>query len=162
MTVLIVICIAAIVDLRSLTIPHYFTFIVSGIFIIAAVLNKIPVTSPGLHLLSAGIAFFIAFILFVFGIMGGGDVKLLTALALWVTPESVMLLLASIAICVLFVSIGVILLHLFVNKILLKKTSSYYKLYSEVRRKRVPYGPAIALGTITFIFYCNYVLLVRL
>lgn len=69
--------------------------------------------------------------LFAIGMMGGGDVKLLTALALWIEPNAFLQLLIIMAIAggVLTIVMG-----------------GYHFLMQQKERLAIPYGVAIAFG----------------
>lgn len=76
-------------------------------------------------------AFAILAVLFALKVMGGGDVKLLTALALWVRPDQFMQLLLMMAIAggVLTLVMGV-----------------WHVMRRQKDRLAIPYGVAIAFG----------------
>lgn len=79
---------AALSDLRGMTIPNrYSVIIIAAFFILYIALSlagRTDVTGGLLaHLLGMVLVFFITAGFFAFGIMGGGDSKLATSLALW-------------------------------------------------------------------------------
>jgi len=85
----------------------------------------------GIHLLTAGITFLVFATAFHFGAMGGGDVKLFTALALW------------------FHWIEVIRLVLYASIIGAAVTILFYSIHKIKQRAgpaRIPYGVAISLS----------------
>jgi prepilin peptidase CpaA len=69
--------------------------------------------------------------LFAMGMMGGGDVKLLTALALWIEPNAFLQLLIIMAIA---------------GGILTIIMGGYHFLMQQKERLAIPYGVAIAFG----------------
>lgn len=69
--------------------------------------------------------------LFALGMMGGGDVKLLTALALWIEPSAFLQLLIIMAIA---------------GGILTIIMGGYHFLMQQKERLAIPYGVAIAFG----------------
>lgn len=77
------------------------------------------------------VTFFGLAILFALKMMGGGDVKLLTALALWIEPSAFLKLLIIMAIAggVLTIVMG-----------------AYHFLQQQKERLAIPYGVAIAFG----------------
>ena len=88
-------------------------------------------TDIGLHLLTAAITFSVFATAFHFGAMGGGDVKLFAALALW------------------FHWVEVIRLILFASIIGAAVTLIFLAIHTWKRREgraRIPYGVAIALS----------------
>jgi prepilin peptidase CpaA len=88
---------AGISDFRTLRIPNYLTVALAAAFPLAALAAGQPV--DWLSHIEAGLLVFAGgAVLFAFGTMGGGDVKLLAATALWAGLGQVMPLLAMVAI----------------------------------------------------------------
>lgn len=85
----------------------------------------------GIHLLTATVTFFLFAIAFRFGAMGGGDVKLFAALALWWPWTDVVRMVLYASILGALVTIVFLTIH---------------KLKQKDGRVRVPYGVAIALS----------------
>ena len=79
----------------------------------------------------AFLAFAILATMFAFGLMGGGDVKLLTALALWIQPMLFLQLLFVMA-----VSGGILCIVL----------GGWHIIRRQKDRLAIPYGVAIAIG----------------
>lgn len=86
---------AMVTDVRYLRIGNSISFSLVGLFFLYVLLVK-PDISVVHHLLVAFVVFGIGFILFVLRWFAGGDVKLITALALWAGPSHI-LLFASIS-----------------------------------------------------------------
>ena len=78
--------------------------------------------------------------IFAAGMMGGGDVKLLTALALWIEPTAFMQLLIIMAI-----SGGILTIVM----------AAYHFLQNSKDRLAIPYGVAIAFGGL-WVLATNY------
>ncbi len=93
--------------------------------------GSVSPTEIGIHLLTAGIVFALFALAFRFGAMGGGDVKLFGALALWWPWVDVvrMILYASL--------LGALVTIIFL---------AIHKIKQEDGRARIPYGVAIALA----------------
>ncbi len=87
-------------------------------------------SSVGIHLLTAAVAFGFFAIWFALGMMGGGDVKLFGALALWFPWTEVMMMVLYASILGAVVTIIFLVIH---------------KLRQGVGRAQIPYGVAIAL-----------------
>jgi prepilin peptidase CpaA len=85
----------------------------------------------GFHLLTAFITFIFFAIAFRFGAMGGGDVKLFAALALWFTWLEVIRLILYASILGALVTIVFVVIH---------------KLKQQDGKARIPYGVAISLS----------------
>ncbi len=85
----------------------------------------------GVHLLTATVTFILFAIAFRFGAMGGGDVKLFAALALWWAWTDVVRMVLYASVLGALVTIAFLTIH---------------KLKQKDGRVRVPYGVAIALA----------------
>lgn len=80
------ICYAVVSDFTRLRIANWIPATLVVLFLAYAVL-KLDVSAFKAHLLLAAIVFALGFGMFVLGWIGGGDVKLLTALTLWAGPS---------------------------------------------------------------------------
>ena len=78
------------------------------------------------------------------GVLGGGDVKLLAATALWTDLQGAPKLLVAV-----FISGGMLAL-LMIARALFRRRASDQKLR---KRRSVPYGVAIAAGTLLILWY---------
>lgn len=76
----------AISDLRHLRIPNLLVLITLGLFLCA--MPFLPLAEVGLRVATAFVVFAVGFAAFVFGKIGGGDVKMLAALMLFVPSGS--------------------------------------------------------------------------
>ncbi|MBV7264910.1 A24 family peptidase [Erythrobacter ani] len=93
-----------------------------------------------MQILVAFAAFAILAGLFAAGMMGGGDVKLLTALALWIAPTSFVQLLVVMAL---------------VGGVLTIVMGGWHFLRRQKERLAIPYGVAIAVGGL-WVLAVNY------
>lgn len=75
--------VAAFSDLFTMTIPNRVSAILLGAFLLAAPLSGLDLTAIAMHLGAGLLVFSIGFVLFALNIMGGGDVKVLSASAVW-------------------------------------------------------------------------------
>ena len=122
---------AAVCDLRKREIPHW-TVIAIGLLAIPFWFAEGLAPWPDIAL-QVGVAavIFAAFAAaFAFGWMGGGDVKLLTALALWLPWKAVILMLVIMALAGGVLTLGIVV-------------------WSRIRRSgtpEIPYGVAIAFA----------------
>ena len=80
------VCFAIVSDFRKLTIPNWISLTLVGTFVIYAVANW-PSVNILQHLAIAGILFVLGIVFFAMNWLGGGDVKFLTAVALWAGIE---------------------------------------------------------------------------
>ena len=92
--------------------------------------DDISLSAIGIHLLTAALAFGFFAIWFALGMMGGGDVKLFAALALWFPWNTVILMVLYASILGAVVTIVFLAIH---------------KLRQGVGRAQIPYGVAISL-----------------
>lgn len=70
-------------DLRSMEIPNWISILLALVFPVAAALNGMPAGAIGLSLAVGVGAFVVGAGLFYLGLMGGGDVKVFSAAAIW-------------------------------------------------------------------------------
>jgi prepilin peptidase CpaA len=79
-------------DLRSYVIPNRVCLAIVGLYPAYVLASPPPVDWVG-ALAVSGIIFGIGFVMFTMRLMGGGDIKLLTATALWAGPQNIFLFL---------------------------------------------------------------------
>jgi prepilin peptidase CpaA len=89
------------------------------------------------HLVIGVAIFMIFYVSFALGVMGGGDVKLLGAIALWTPIQDIMIWLIIMS----FAGALMALLFLYMNKVRKQKRRFF----------RLRYGVAIAIGGILFV-----------
>lgn len=128
----LILVVAAIIDVRTFTISNRLNLAV-------ALLAPLYWWSVGLPLwpdaavqlgLAAGVFALLA-VAFYAGMMGGGDVKLAAALALWFSPVSTLHFLVFMSIAGGFLTLAVVAAH---------------RLRRKEGRPEIPYGVAIAIG----------------
>lgn len=78
--------VAAITDLQRRQIDNWLTAAIALCAPLFWLSTGLGLSEVGIHLLIALATFVVLVALFSFGLMGGGDVKLLTALSLWIEP----------------------------------------------------------------------------
>lgn len=71
-------------DLTTMTIPNWLTLTLAVVFFAAAAMTSMPLAEIGLNTVVGFAALVIGMILFAQGWIGGGDAKLMAAVALWV------------------------------------------------------------------------------
>lgn len=74
---------AAVGDVRSMTIPNWISLTLAGVFVPVALWVGLPALLIGEHLLVGFIALLIGIALFALGWLGGGDAKLMAAIMVW-------------------------------------------------------------------------------
>ncbi len=88
----------AISDLRTFEIPNFVSVVGAILFFPAAFLAQLEAIVFASHLLAAGMVLGIGFGLFVANLLGGGDVKVLSAVALWCRLTHLLALLFWVAV----------------------------------------------------------------
>jgi prepilin peptidase CpaA len=135
---------AAMSDMTTLTIPNRLNLAIAG-FGLAAILAAWPGPELALqHLAIAAACLIVGFGLFSFGLIGGGDAKMIPAVAIWLGPAAMLPFLAAMA-----VAGGVLAVFLLV----MRSSVSPQRIPAAVRRpfvagEGVPYAVAIAAGAI--------------
>lgn len=124
--------VAAIVDIRTFTISNWLN---AGIAALAPVywlsVGLDPWPDMAIQLAVAAAVFAVFAIAFVIGMMGGGDVKLAAALALWFPPGATLKFLVLMSIAGGVLTLLVVVVHRF------RKREG---------KPEIPYGVAIAFG----------------
>lgn len=129
---------AAIVDLRRFIIPDTIVVALLALWPIWVALNGL---GPIGYALLGGVGMFVlGLTLFAFGLMGGGDVKLMTVLALWAEPSGLLTFLFYTSLAGGFLSIYWLLP--------LRRLVAPMIGWAEGQRnnKQIPYGVAISAG----------------
>lgn len=123
---------AAAIDVRTFTISNRLNLAVALLAPLYWWSADLPLSPDiSLQLAAAAGVFALLAVAFYAGMMGGGDVKLAAALALWFSPESTLRFLVVMSIA------GGILTLLLV---------AVHKLRGKEGRPEIPYGVAIAIG----------------
>ncbi len=84
---------AALQDAATLTIRNRLVLLIAGAYMVFAPLAGFGVIEMGQALGTAGLMLLATFTLFAFGFIGGGDAKLMAAVALWLGPEGTLVFL---------------------------------------------------------------------
>lgn len=131
---------SAVTDLRQLRIPNSHVLLALGLFVLAA---PFALDWPELsqRLLAGAITFAIGFVLFALRLFGGGDVKMMPVLMLFIPSQELVLFLRLFAPALLVVSLGALVLQ---------SAPIFRGLgWESVRaRRHVPVGVAMAVSVI--------------
>lgn len=135
---------AAITDVSSLTIPNWLNLSLAGLGLMAVLIASFGTWTPLTHLGLALACLVVGFGLFSAGIIGGGDAKMIPAVAIWIGPAAFLPFLAWMA-----VAGGALAVVLLVARIGLDPQ----RIPAQVRRpfiagEGVPYAVAIAAGAV--------------
>lgn len=80
----VIVALAAVSDVFTMTISNWISIaLIAAFAVLAPLAPGMDWAMGGEHLMAAGLVFAVTFTLFAFGIVGGGDAKLATAIALW-------------------------------------------------------------------------------
>jgi len=156
---------AALSDLRSMTIDNSYSLVICGVFFTCYALlflsGQTYLLAPiWAHLLSALIIFLITFALFAFGILGGADSKLATAIALWVGLKGLPAFLVFMT--VLGALLSLVALALARWPIIANPAEGSWIDRAQSGGQDIPYGIAIFGGTIMAFSHLGYLDISRL
>ncbi|HYH17741.1 MAG TPA: prepilin peptidase [Azospirillum sp.] len=138
---------AAISDVRCYRIPNTLCAALAVLFAVRAILAGPPF--PFGHLIPATLVFAIGLVLFVRNLMGGGDVKLLAAAVLWIPPAFVLRQITGIALSGAVLALLLLLARGIARHGAFARDGDLPLLLQD--KAPVPYGVAIALGTIAYL-----------
>ena len=128
----IILVIAAVTDVRTFTISNRLNLCVALLAPVYWLSVSLPLWPDAAVQLAAAAVVFVVFAgAFYFGMMGGGDVKLAAALALWFSPPEILKFLVVMSIAGGVLTIVILIAH---------------RLRSKEGRPQIPYGVAIAFG----------------
>ncbi|TNE36556.1 MAG: hypothetical protein EP347_10860 [Alphaproteobacteria bacterium] len=136
---------AAGVDIIKFNIANWLVLACAGLFVVAALASPVPVNWLS-HLAASALMLAFSLMLININFMGGGDLKLLSALCLWAGLEHMLVFLAAV-----FIAGGILALILIIARFLAAKLRpDENKMLPRVLQKDgpVPYGVAIAAGTL--------------
>ena len=122
---------AAVIDVRTLTISNSLNLAVALLAPLYWLVAALPLADAAMQLAAGAGVFALLAAAFYAGMMGGGDVKLAAALALWLPPSATVQFLLWMS-----VAGGVLTLILVAQ----------HRLRSKAGRPAIPYGVAIAFG----------------
>jgi prepilin peptidase CpaA len=130
-------------DIATMTIPNWVSIVLAAAFPVVAIAFGMPLPTIGLHLAFGVAVLAICFLLFQFGVMGGGDAKLIAAAAVWTgfaafAPFALGTVLAG----------GVMALVLLITRSRIKPAEARPAFVNRLLKPRggVPYGVAIMAG----------------
>jgi len=129
-----ILIVAAVIDVRTFTISNRLNAAVAlgaPVYWLSVAMNPWP--GIAIQLAAGGIVFALLAGAFYAGMMGGGDVKLAAALALWFTPADTVRFLMWMAIAGGVLTLGILVWH---------------RANRGEGRPKIPYGVAIASGAL--------------
>lgn len=150
---------AAISDVRSLTIPNgYSLYVIVSFFIcyLALYFGGVETVFESFysHLLSAGLTFAVTFVLFSLKVLGAGDSKFGSACALWIGAQYLPIFLFFMTLCGGL--LGVVALYLKYKKPFDSPLEGSWISHVQSGTDKVPYGVAICFGLFVVFLYAGY------
>jgi prepilin peptidase CpaA len=150
----------AVIDVRTARIPNPLTYsaLLAALVLRFAFLGLSGLKSGAIGMLVAGGLFLL---LFMFGAMGGGDMKLMAAVGAWVGSMQVMTLILAAALAGGFLAVGRIIFTKMVGntfrnimRLISYRLTSGLQPHPELNvqsssSQRVPFGVAIAVGALS-------------
>ncbi len=150
---------AALSDIKSMTIPNvYSLYVIAAFFVAYGALylgGQQDVFSPFLsHIISAALAFVVTLGLFAMRIIGAGDSKFATACALWLGVKS---LLAFLFYMTLSGGVlGIVALYIKRKKPFKSPVEGSWVYQVQGGADKVPYGIAISFGMLVAFMHAGY------
>ena len=138
---------AAVSDLLTMRIPNWLNGAIAYTWIAYALLLPLDYTEMGLRVVWALGVFSVAAWMFFRGWMGGGDVKMIPAVMLWIPSIHYYELLAVVSMYGGALAIGVLMLRAFAMPVFTVGWVWLERIHS--MQKKIPYGIAIACGGLT-------------
>lgn len=131
---------AAVIDFRTYLIPNWISFSILGLGVVFGLFN--PDFAWGWNFLATVLVFVGGFSLFSLRLFGGGDVKLMTAVTFWCGFGGLAPFLLVTALFGGILSLGYVVRALVLSR---KEGGSVME---KIATKPVPYGIAIAMGSV--------------
>lgn len=131
-------------DIATLTIPNWVNAAIALLGVSALMVAGLGWQASLWHVGLAGIVFLISFGLFSFGVYGGGDAKMIPAVALWMGPDAMVAFLFWMAAC----GGALALIGLASRWAPVPASAPGWVLNTLCRGDGVPYGVAIAAGAV--------------
>jgi len=136
---------AAYFDARQYRIPNGINLIVAALYPVHVLASESPVDWQGAAI-TAAVVFAIGVVVFVFRIMGGGDVKLLAGVALWAGPTDVLPFLMITAVTGGLLALVMIMASTRFGLAMAFDAVGGHALRDMMLNKVLPYAVAIAAG----------------
>lgn len=144
--------VAALFDLWRFIIPNWISVALAGLFLALAVLQPVPVAWLS-HLGAMALVLLGSLVLYRFGFLGGGDLKLLSVAGLWIGLDSLLAFLVVTAIVGGGLSLALVAVRWMLTSVLVMQSAPDCFTRISLPRlllpgEHVPYGVAIAAGGI--------------
>lgn len=153
--VLAVMLLACVSDVKTLRIPNVYSIIVVAAFAAAFLLSPEDFKVWWSHLSAAGGMFIITYIMFCAGMLGAGDSKFGSALALWVGLKGLLIYVFYMA--VVGGVIGVIAIYFRKKKPFANPPAGSWMAVAQEGKNSVPYGIAISFGAFASLLQTGFI-----
>ncbi len=137
---------AAANDLFTMKIPNRIPLALFGSFIVVALLSRMPLDVFGMNLAIGFAILAVAFTLFAFNLLGGGDAKLIAAGGVWIGADHILDYVLFITIFGGALSIAILAYRKWVPATAFALPGWALRLHTE--KGPIPYGIAIAAGAL--------------
>lgn len=139
----------AVQDLAAREIANGWALAIVLMFLALVLMGGWPLDAVPGAVAGAAAVFVVSTVLFAFGLFGGGDVKLLGAVSLWIAPGQVAAFVLTVVLVGGVVAL-VFLVRLWVGSRIRRKQGVAGLFFTEdqEKSKTIPYGLAIALGVL--------------
>lgn len=138
---------AAVSDLLTYKIPNKLNLAIGLSFFAYALIAQIDPFEIAHRVIWATVVFFVAAQMFNFGWMGGGDVKMIPMVMLWIPHTLYLELLSVIAIYGGILTIVILVMRAIPMPVFTVGWAWLDRIHAQ--EKKIPYGIAIALGAVT-------------
>ena len=135
---------AAVCDVRSYRIPNAISVAILGLYVVRLVVSDLWAEALD-GFLVMGAVLSIGFVLFALRWLGGGDVKLMSVVALWSGGEEIFRIFYTIA---LTGGVMALALLVYLTCVALSAKVKNAKSRGRIRNQKLPYGVAIAAGAL--------------
>jgi prepilin peptidase CpaA len=151
---ILLLLVAAAFDVWKLILPNMISIFVVAAFCAVAILLPSGQISWLSHLGAGAAVLVVGLLVFRFSFLGAGDIKLLTAIAVWAGFDHLLILLVCIGLAGGALAVAVLMMRKFLNSLTLYMPMSGTLAAVQVvcERTKLPYGLAIALGSIWVIY----------
>lgn len=142
--VFVITLLSCVSDVRSLRIPNIYSVLIVAAFAVSFLCQPQFFFPLWHHGLALAIVFIVTYLMFIAGMMGGGDSKLGSALALWVGVKGVMIYVFWMA--VVGGVIGALSLWIKKKKPCVNPAAGSWIAAVQSGENAIPYGVAISIG----------------
>jgi prepilin peptidase CpaA len=140
---------AAMMDLFTMTIPNRISLVLVGAFFVVAPLTGMSLADFGTHVGTGFTVLIIGILMFSFGLLGGGDAKLLAAASLWIGYHDLLTYIVMVALMGGGLALAILAYRGIVPPLWATRHAWAMRLYD--KSTGIPYGIALS-GAALWIF----------